>query len=206
MVSDVLSARQGIAVLVFLDEDRQPTEPELLVPCTPDASLPIDVHVGADHPNEQTFGTAFAHFAALAFPSVALLRKGFHSLSPIMVCTLSSVSILRCPSLSFDVALRGLHSLGFDVLSRSQHELLAHGLTPSSSASADLNWCPCPASRIPRTGSANRGNITWHTQPMANAAMIEAGSLIMIYCIVINEQLSSTMHGEQNAKSTETND
>jgi hypothetical protein len=41
---------------------------------------------------------------------------------------------------------------------------------------------------------------------MANAAMIEAGPLIMIYCIVINEQLSSTMHGEQNAKSTETND
>ena len=76
MVSDVLRARQGIAVLVFLDEHRQPTEPELLVPCTPEAGLPIDVHVGADHPNEQMSGTAFAHFAALAFPSVALLREG----------------------------------------------------------------------------------------------------------------------------------
>jgi hypothetical protein len=51
-ISDVLRARQGIAVLVFLNEHRQPTESELLVPCTPGASLPIDVHVGADHPNE----------------------------------------------------------------------------------------------------------------------------------------------------------
>jgi hypothetical protein len=76
VVSDVLGARQGIAVLVILDQHRQPTEPELLVPCTPDASLPIDVHVGADHPNEQTSGTAFAHFAALASPSVALLHQG----------------------------------------------------------------------------------------------------------------------------------
>jgi hypothetical protein len=139
VVSDVLSARQGIAVLVFLDEHRQPTESELLVPCTPDASLPIDVHVGADHPNEQTSGTTFAHLAALAFPSVALLRKGFHSLSPIMVCTLSSISILHCPSLSFDLALRGLHGLGFEALSRSEHELLTHGPTPSGSASADPN-------------------------------------------------------------------
>jgi hypothetical protein len=67
-VSDVLRARQGLAVLVLLDEHRQPTEPELLVSRTPAASLPIDVHVGADHPNEQTSGTAFAHFAASAFP------------------------------------------------------------------------------------------------------------------------------------------
>jgi hypothetical protein len=36
----------------------------LLVSCTPEASLPIDVHVGADHPNEQPSGTVFAHFAA----------------------------------------------------------------------------------------------------------------------------------------------
>ena len=28
----------------------------------------------------------------------------------------------------------------------------------------------------------------------------------MIYCIVINDQLSSTRQGEQNTKSTETND
>jgi hypothetical protein len=94
-VSDVLGARQRIAVLVFLDEHRQPTEPELLVPCTPDACLPIDVHVGADHPNERTSGSAFAHFAALAFPSVALLHKGLPQPSPIMVCTLPSVSKLH---------------------------------------------------------------------------------------------------------------
>ena len=94
VVPDVLGARQGIAVLVILDQHRQPTEPELLVPCTPDASLPIDVHVGADHPNEQTFGSAFAHFAALAFPSAALLHEGLPQPSPIMVCTLSSISIL----------------------------------------------------------------------------------------------------------------
>jgi hypothetical protein len=41
---------------------------------------------------------------------------------------------------------------------------------------------------------------------MVHAAKIESGLLIMIYCIVINEQLSSTMQGEQNAKSIETND
>jgi hypothetical protein len=63
-VPDVLRAGQGIAVLVFLDEHRQPTEPKLLVSCTPEASLPIDVHVGTDHPNEQPSGTVFAHFAA----------------------------------------------------------------------------------------------------------------------------------------------
>jgi hypothetical protein len=51
-VSDGLRARQGIAVLVLFDEHRQPTEPELLVPCTPCASLPIDVHIGTDQPNE----------------------------------------------------------------------------------------------------------------------------------------------------------
>jgi hypothetical protein len=28
---------------------------------TPEASLPIDVHIGADHPNEQIFRTVFAH-------------------------------------------------------------------------------------------------------------------------------------------------
>jgi hypothetical protein len=38
--------------LVLFDEYRQFAEPELPVPCTPDASLPIDVHIGADHPNE----------------------------------------------------------------------------------------------------------------------------------------------------------
>jgi len=67
-VSDVLGARQGIAVPVLLNEHRQPTEPELLVSRTPEASLPIDVHIGAYHPNEQT-GTVIAHFAALAFPA-----------------------------------------------------------------------------------------------------------------------------------------
>jgi hypothetical protein len=46
----------------------------LLVPCTSKASLPIDIHVSADHPNELTSGTAFAHLAALAFPSVTLPR------------------------------------------------------------------------------------------------------------------------------------
>jgi hypothetical protein len=111
-VSDMLGARQGIAVLVLLDEHRQTTEPELLVPCTPDASLPIDVHVGADHPNEQTSGTVFAHFAALAFPSVILLCKGLPQPFPIMVCTLSGVSRLDCPWLSFDLACRGLHGPG----------------------------------------------------------------------------------------------
>jgi len=75
-VSDGLRARHGIAVLVLLDEHRQPTEPEWLVPCAPDASLPIDVHVGSDHPNEQPSGTVFAHFAALALPSVVLLGDG----------------------------------------------------------------------------------------------------------------------------------
>ena len=37
-VSDVLRAWHGIAVLVLLDEHRQPTEPELLVPC---ALMPV---------------------------------------------------------------------------------------------------------------------------------------------------------------------
>jgi hypothetical protein len=32
---------------------------------TPDASLPIDIHIGADHPNEKLPETVFAHFAAL---------------------------------------------------------------------------------------------------------------------------------------------
>jgi hypothetical protein len=105
---DIFRARQGIALRVHLDEYRQPTEPELLVPCTPDASLPIDVHVGADHPNEQTSGTVFAHFAALVFPSVILLCNDLLQPFPIMVCTLSSVSRLDCPSLSFDLACRGL--------------------------------------------------------------------------------------------------
>ena len=87
-VSDVFSARRGIAVWVLLDGHRQPTEPELLVPSTPHASLRIDIHVGADHPNEQTSGTAFAHFAALAFPSVILLRKGSPQPFPSIVGTL----------------------------------------------------------------------------------------------------------------------
>jgi hypothetical protein len=144
-VSDVLRARQGIAISVLLDEYRQPTEPELLVPCTPDASLPIDVHVGADHANEQTSGTVFAHLSALAFPSVALLRRGLPQPFPSLDSTLSSVSRLDCPSLSFHVAFRGLHGLGHDVLSRAQHFLLTHGFPPSSSARADLNSCPRPA-------------------------------------------------------------
>ena len=91
VVSDVLRARQGIAVLIFLDKHRQPTEPELLVPCTSKASLPIDIHVSADHPNELTSGTAFAHLAALASPSVALPARALPQPFPIMVCTLSSV-------------------------------------------------------------------------------------------------------------------
>jgi hypothetical protein len=119
----------------------------------------------------------------------------------------------------------------------SPHLLPTHGFPPSSSASADLNCCPRPAtshtseaaaslarnrcrSRISvvaaalagpthggqvgrlsctgrllaggrrrwrRTGLPNRSNIAWHNQPMANAAMIEAGSLIMFYCIVIDD-------------------
>jgi hypothetical protein len=68
-ISDELGARQGIAVSVLLNEHRQPTELELLVSRTSEASLPIDVHIGAYHPNEQTSGTVFAHFAALAFPA-----------------------------------------------------------------------------------------------------------------------------------------
>jgi hypothetical protein len=47
-----LCARQSIAVLIPLDKYWQPTEPESLVPCTLDARLPVDVHIGADHPNE----------------------------------------------------------------------------------------------------------------------------------------------------------
>jgi hypothetical protein len=144
-ISDVLSARQGIAVWVLLDEYRQPTEPELLVPCTPDPSLPIDVHVGTDHANEQTSGTVFAHFVALTFPRVALLRRALPRPSPSPVSTLSSVSRLDCPSLSFDLTFRGLHRPGLEVLSRSRYFLLTHGFPPSSSASADLNCRPCPA-------------------------------------------------------------
>jgi hypothetical protein len=144
-ISDVFRARQGIAVWVLLDEYRQPTEPELLVPCTPDASLPIDVHVGADHANEQTSGTVFAHFVALALPRVALLRRALPQPSPSLVSTLFSASRLDCPSLSFDLAFRGLHGPGLEVLSRSHYFLLTHGFPPSSSASADLNCCPCPA-------------------------------------------------------------
>jgi hypothetical protein len=71
----------------------------LLVSRTPDASVPIDVHIGADDPNEQTSGPVFAHFAALAFPSVIRLRKGLPQPFPITVCTLSSISKLDCPSL-----------------------------------------------------------------------------------------------------------
>ena len=96
VVSDILGARQGIAVLVFLDEHWQSAEPELLVLCTPDASLPIDVHVGADHPNEQASGTAFAHFGALPSPALPCSARACHSLSPIMVCTLSSVRYFCC--------------------------------------------------------------------------------------------------------------
>jgi hypothetical protein len=123
------------------------------------------------------------------------------------------------------------------------HLLLTHGFPPSSSASADLNCCPRPATshtsdaaaslarnrrtswlsvaaaalagpthwlivgkvgrpkctirlwagrrgRWRRTGLTNRSNIAWHNQPMANATMIKAGSLIMFYCIVIDDQLS----------------
>jgi hypothetical protein len=50
--------------LVLLDENRQPPEPELLVTGTLGTGLPIDVYVGADHPNEQASGIAFAHFIA----------------------------------------------------------------------------------------------------------------------------------------------
>ena len=144
-ISDELGARQGIAVPVLLNEHRQPTELELLVSRTPAASLPIDVHVGADHPNEQTSGSVFAHFAALVFPSVILLCNDLLQPFPIMICTLSSVSRLDCPSLTFDLACRGLHGPGFDALSRSQHLLLTHGFPPSSSASTDSNCCPRPA-------------------------------------------------------------
>jgi hypothetical protein len=145
-VSDVLRARQGIPVLVLLDEHRQPTEPELLVSCIPDASLPIDVHVGADHPNEQTSGTVFAHFAALASPSVILLRKGLPQPFPIMVRTLSSIPKTR-------FARR--REAGR--LSRTDR-LLAGGRRR-------WRW----------TGLPNR-NIAWHNQPTANAAIIEVGS------------------------------
>jgi hypothetical protein len=63
-VSDAFRAGQGVTVLVLFDEHRQPPKPELLVPGTLGAGLPIDVHVGADHPNEQASGLAFAHFTA----------------------------------------------------------------------------------------------------------------------------------------------
>ena len=56
-------------MLVLFDEHWKAPKPEFLVSCTPGASLPIDVHVGADDPNEETSGTAFAHFATSAFPS-----------------------------------------------------------------------------------------------------------------------------------------
>ena len=89
-------------------------------------------------------GTVFAHFAALAFPSVALLREGLPQPFPIMVCTLSSVSRLDCPSLSFDLALRGLHGPGFDVRNRSQHALLTHGFHHQArSALTQLLPPPC---------------------------------------------------------------
>jgi hypothetical protein len=107
--------------------------------------LPIDVHVGTDHANEQTSGTVFAHFVALTFPRVALLRRALPRPSPSPVSTLSSVSRLDCPSLSFDLTFRGLHRPGLEVLSRSRYFLLTHGFPPSSSASADLNCRPCPA-------------------------------------------------------------
>jgi hypothetical protein len=94
----------------------------------------------------------FAHFAALAFPSVALLREGLPQPFPIMVCTLSSVYRLDCPSLSFDFALHGLRGPAFDVRSRSQHFF-----------GRQRRWR--------RTGLPNRSNIAWHNQPMANAAM-----------------------------------
>jgi len=84
-------------------------------------------------------------FAALAFPSVILLCKGLPQPFPIMVCTLSIVSKPHYPWLRFDLALRGLHGPGFDMCSRSQHVLLTHGFPRSSSASADLNCCPRPA-------------------------------------------------------------
>jgi hypothetical protein len=148
--------------------------------------------------------------------------------------------LVDCPSLSFDLACRGVHGPAFGVLSRSPHLLLTHGFPPSSSASADLNCCPRSAtshtweaaaslagnrcrSRISVvaaalagptrgltvgkvgplcctglllaggrrrwrwTGLPNRSNIARHNQPMANAARIEAGSLIMLYCIVIDD-------------------
>jgi hypothetical protein len=126
----------------------------LLVSCTPEASLPIDIHIGADHPNEQTSGTAFAHFAALAFLSVALLHEGLPQPFPIMVCTLSSFSTLHCLSLSFDLALCGLHGLGFAVLSRSKHVLLTHGFPPSSSASTEVICFP--GTRFAYLGQARR--------------------------------------------------
>ena len=75
-VSDILCARQGIAILVFLDEHRQPTEPELPVPCTPGASLSIDVHVGADHPNEWTSGTVFCSFRRLSLSQLCHAPRG----------------------------------------------------------------------------------------------------------------------------------
>jgi hypothetical protein len=83
----------------------------LLVPCTSKASLPIDIHVSADHPNEPTSGTAFAHLAALAFPSVALPARACHSVSRSWFARCLACG-LHCPSLSFDVVLRGLHGLG----------------------------------------------------------------------------------------------
>jgi hypothetical protein len=124
-ISDVLRARHGITVLVLLDEHRQPTESELLMPCTPDAGLPIDVHVGAHHPNELTSGSVIAHFAALAFLSAILLRKGspqpFRAWSARCLAfrdlpvdaQRSSVIVelsckVDCPSLSFDLACRGM--------------------------------------------------------------------------------------------------
>jgi hypothetical protein len=162
VVSDVLGAWQGIAVLVLLDEHRQPTQPELLVSCTPDASLPIDVHVGANHPDEQTSGTRFAHFAAFTFPSVALLRR-------------------RLPQPFPDHDLHTVERSNFAPVAELR----------SLASVACLAWAlTCSAGPT----------------PAANASMIEAESLIMIYCIVINEQLSSTLQGEQNAKSSETND
>jgi hypothetical protein len=81
-------------------------------------------------------------------------------------------------------------------------ELLIHGLSAIKLGPATDT--PAPAIRIPRACSEPLQYRV--AQPTAYMAMIEAGSLIMIYCIVINEQLSSTRQGEQNTKSTETND
>jgi hypothetical protein len=61
----------------------------------------------------------FAHFVALAFPSVILLPQGLPtSLSGAWSARCLAFRDLICPSLSFHFARRGLHGLGFDALSR----------------------------------------------------------------------------------------